>query len=234
MVAISAGAGIKVFCFFSSENKAFRFIAVYVRAKTKMYRRGFVRLGLASLGGLCGAAPAPEVKLVTPFGAIVLALDLARAPLSAGAFLGCVAAGGYDGGRFTRVVRPENDHGSPAISVVQGAARDGVTAPAVAHESTRQTGLRHLDGTVSLPRDAVGSATGAEFFICVGDQPGLDYGARRNLDGQGFAAFGRVVSGMDVVRRIWGMDAGGASPDAYTAGQMLKAPVAIVSAARVG
>ncbi len=199
----------------------------------RICRRGFMRLGVASLGGLCAGAPLLGVKLVTPFGPIVIALEIARAPLSAGAFLGCVAAGGYDGGRFTRVVRPENDHGKPVISVVQAAAREGVMAPAVAHESTLRTGLRHLDGTVSLPRDAVGSATGAEFFVCVGDQPGLDYGARRNPDGQGFAAFGRVISGMDVVRRIWGMDAGGPSPDAYTAGQMLKPPVPILSAVRV-
>ncbi len=197
-----------------------------------VFRRGFVRLGAASLGILCAGAGVPGAALVTPFGEIFIAVDLARAPLSAGAFLGCVAAGDYDGGHFTRVVRPENDHGAPVISVVQGAARAGVKAPPIDHESTRRTGLKHLNGTVSLPRDAVGSATGAEIFICVGDQPGLDYGARRNADGQGFAAFGQVVSGMDIVRRIWRMDASGASPDAYTAGQMLKQPVVIVSAAR--
>jgi peptidyl-prolyl cis-trans isomerase A (cyclophilin A) len=199
----------------------------------KLYRRGFVGLGAASVGVLCAGAGLPGATLVTPFGAIVIAVDVARAPLSAGAFLDCVAAGDYDGGGFARVVRPENDHGTPVISVVQGGARAGVKAPAIAHESTRQTGLHHLDGTVSLPRDAVGSATGAEFFVCVGEQPGLDYGAHRNPDGQGFAAFGRVVSGMDVVRRIWRMDATGASPDAYTAGQMLKPPVPILSAVRV-
>ncbi len=176
------------------------------------------------------AAAGSGVTLVTPYGPILIALDPAHAPLSAAAFLACVTAHAYDGGSFTRVVRPDNDHGHPIISVVQGAARPGVKAPAVAHEPTSQTGLRHRDGTISLPRDAVGTATGAEFFICVGDQPALDHGARRNPDGQGFAAFGQVTRGMDIVRRIWGQAATGTSPDAYTAGQMLKPPVPIISA----
>jgi peptidyl-prolyl cis-trans isomerase A (cyclophilin A) len=142
-----------------------------------------------------------------------------------------VAAGGYDGGAFTRVVRPGNDHGLPRISVAQGAARPGgPKAASVPHETTRATGLRHLDGTISLPRDAVGTATGAEFFICVGDQPALDFGGLRNKDGQGFAAFGRVLRGMEVVRRIWSGDATGPSTDPYTAGQMLRVPAAILSA----
>ncbi len=194
-----------------------------------MQRREFLQLSAA---GACAAASAPIVKFITPFGPILISCDTSRAPLSANAFLACVAAHQYDGGAFTRVVRPENDHGHPLISVVQGAARRGITAPAIAHESTRQTGLKHLDGTVSLPRDAVGTATGAEIFICVGDQPALDFGARRNPDGQGFAAFGRVASGMDVVRRIWEMDASGPSPDAYTKGQMLLTPVPILAASR--
>jgi peptidyl-prolyl cis-trans isomerase A (cyclophilin A) len=92
--------------------------------------------------------------------------------------------------------------------------------------------LRHLDGTLSVPRDKVGTGSGSEFFICVGDQPSLDFGGHRNADGQGFAAFGRVVAGMDLVRAIWRLDATGPSPDAYTAGQMLAHPVRIVSASR--
>jgi peptidyl-prolyl cis-trans isomerase A (cyclophilin A) len=170
----------------------------------------------------------------TRLGVIVLALDTVHAPASAGAFLAAIDAGAYTGGRFTRVVRPDNDHGHPKISVVQGAARlGGPTLPSVPHETTRQTGLRHLDGTLSLPRDAVGSATGAEFFICVGDQPGLDFGATRNHDGQGFAAFGRVTHGMEIVRKIWRMDARGNSPDSYTQGQMLRVPVPILGISRL-
>ncbi len=186
--------------------------------------------GVLMIAGRAAAEPEVRVALQTPHGAITLALSVARAPVSAAAFLAVVDAGGYGGGAFTRVVRPDNDHGTPAIAVVQGkAARP---APAIAHESTRQTGLRHLDGTVSLPRDRVGTATGGEFFVCVGDQPALDFGGRRNPDGQGFAAFGRVVSGMDAMRRIWSADASGPSADPYTAGQMLSVPVAIQSARR--
>jgi peptidyl-prolyl cis-trans isomerase A (cyclophilin A) len=195
-----------------------------------MQRRHCLKL----IGGLLvAAAPLPAIRLVTPYGPILIALDTARAPLSAGAFLACVTARAYDNGRFSRVVRPDNDHGHPIISVVQGGARSGFKAPPIAHEPTSLTGLRHRDGTISLPRDAVGTATGAEFFICVGDQPGLDYGARRNPDGQGFAAFGQVTQGMEIVRRIWGQAAGGPSPDTYTAGQMLKPPVPIISARAV-
>jgi peptidyl-prolyl cis-trans isomerase A (cyclophilin A) len=193
-------------------------------------------LALAGAGVLAGrvcAAPAGAtmVEMRTALGDIVLVLFARQAPLSAGAFMAVVAAGGYDGGAFTRVVRPGNDHGLPRISVAQGAARPGgPKAPSVPQETTRATGLRHLDGTISLPRDAVGTATGAEFFICVGDQPALDFGGLRNKDGQGFAAFGRVLRGMEVVRRIWSGDATGPSTDPYTAGQMLRVPAAILSA----
>jgi peptidyl-prolyl cis-trans isomerase A (cyclophilin A) len=180
-----------------------------------------------------GAVAVVRVDMVVAAGTIGVEVDAARAPLSAGGFLRYVDGRRYDGGVFSRVVRPGNDHGRVPISVVQGGARAGAAlAGNIAHEDTRMTGLRHLDGTVSLPRDGVGSATGGEFFICIGDQPELDFGGRRNADGQGFAAFARVVSGMDLVRAIWRMDAGGASPDAYTAGQMLRRPVPILSVRR--
>ena len=180
-----------------------------------------------------GAAAVVRVELVLAAGTIEMDIDVTRAPLSAADFLRYVDARRYDGGLFTRVVRPDNDHGRAQISVVQGGARPGSGQfGTVAHESTKMTGLRHLDGTLSLPRDAVGSASGAEFFVCVGDQPALDFGGARNADGQGFAAFGRVVHGMELVRSIWRMDGGGPSPDAYTAGQMLRRPVPIVSARR--
>ena len=110
------------------------------------------------------AAPGTvRVTLRTAAGAIEIELFTAHAPLSAAAFLAVVDRGGYDGGAFTRVVRPENDHGTPPISVVQASAR--VAAPVVPHEGTARTGLRHRDGTVSLPRDCPGTATGAGFFV---------------------------------------------------------------------
>lgn len=197
-----------------------------------MHRRTVLACGVSLLVSrpLRAAAGTVRVALRTAAGPIEIEVFTSRAPLSAGAFLAVVEAGGYDGGAFTRVVRPGNDHGTPRISVVQGRAR--VTSAPVPHETTAQTGLRHLNGTVSLPRDTPGTASGAEFFICVGDQPALDQGGRRNPDGQGFAAFGRVVSGMAAVRQVWSQAATGPSPDGYTAGQMLSPPVRILRARR--
>ncbi len=175
-----------------------------------------------------------RVELTTPLGSLTLLLRPDRAPLSATDFLRYIDAGAYNGGRFFRVVRPDNDHGHPRIDVVQGGARPGVKqAPPVPHETTAQTGLRHTDGAISLTRDAPGTASGAEFFVCVGDQPGLDFGGKRNPDGQGFAVFGRVETGMDVVLRIWKLDASGPSPETYTAGQILRTPVPISVARRL-
>lgn len=172
-----------------------------------------------------------RVRLVLETGMVTIDVFASQAPMSAAAFLHCVETHAYDGGSITRTVRADNDHGATRIDVIQGGVRAGTGPfPRVPHEPTRQTGLRHMDGTVSLPRDKPGSATGAEFFICIGDQPSLDFGGDRNPDGQGFAAFGRVVSGMDVVRAIWRMTADGPSPDPYTLGQMLRSPVPILSA----
>lgn len=177
----------------------------------------------------------PRVEMRTGAGIIVIAVFDARAPLSAGDFLNYVGAGAYDGGRFFRVVRPDTDRKRPPhIDVVQGGARPGSHSWApVKHESTAMTGLRHLDGTVSLTRDAPGTGSGNEFFVCVGAQPELDFGGHRNPDLQGFAAFGQVVAGMDVVRRIWRMEAHGHSAEAVTVGQILTEPVPIISARRI-
>ena len=78
----------------------------------------------------------------------------------------------------------------------------------IRHETTRETGLRHLDGVISMARMGPGTAN-TEIFICIGDQPELDFGGKRNPDGQGFGAFGRVVEGMEVVRRIQAKEADG-------------------------
>jgi peptidyl-prolyl cis-trans isomerase A (cyclophilin A) len=85
---------------------------------------------------------------------------------------------------------------------------------------------------VSLARAEVGTASGAAFFICIGDQPGLDYGGMRNPDGEGFAAFGKVLAGMDIVHAIHQQEARGASESPYTEGQMLTAPVRLVEVRR--
>jgi len=196
--------------------------------------------GIPRRNVLLGAAATPfqppktKVQLNMPFGVIVLQLYTERAPLSTTDFLKYVDARAYDGGRFFRVVRQDNDRGHPRIDVVQGGTRPNAhQGPPIKHESTAITGLRHLDGTVSLTRDAPGTGSGAEFFICIGPQPGLDFGGTRNPDRQGFAAFGQVIAGMDAMRRIWVLDASGHSDDAYTAGQILTTPVPIIAAHRI-
>ena len=207
---------------------------------TIVTRRGILLKSAAAVGAamlpsaLVQAADVQRVRLLIDAGRIDIDLYVRRAPVSAGDFLKYVDRHCYDGGSFSRVVRLDNDHGSPHIDVVQGGVRADVTpwAP-IAHETTRQTGIHHLDGTISIPRDKVGTGSGSEFFICVGPQPALDFGGKRNPDGQGFAAFGRVTAGMDLVRALWHMDASGPSPDPYTNGQMLRRPVSIASAFRV-
>jgi peptidyl-prolyl cis-trans isomerase A (cyclophilin A) len=137
-----------------------------------------------------------------------------------------VDGGRYRGATFYRAVTPDNQPDKPVrIEVVQGGLgfeEQPGALPPIAHETTAQTGVRHLDGTLSMARDQPGSAS-SEFFICLGDQPELDFGGRRNPDGQGFAAFGRVVAGMEVARTIQRRPA---------AGQMLAPPVAILAIER--
>jgi peptidyl-prolyl cis-trans isomerase A (cyclophilin A) len=154
---------------------------------------------------LVGPQPPVHVVIQTDLGEIELEIDTAHAPSTAANFLKYVDAGLYDGGLFHRTVRPDNQREKPVkIAVIQGAAnasrKNEYLAP-IALERTNKTGLVHKDGTVSMARAGVDTATD-EFFICVGDQSELDFGGKRNPDGQGFAAFGRVVRGMDVVRRI--------------------------------
>lgn len=104
---------------------------------------------------------------------------------------------------------------------------------AIVHESTQVSGIKHRDGVISMARGAPGTAA-SEFFICVNDQPELDFGGQRNPDELGFVAFGKVVSGMDVVRLIQAMDTD--TPEGeleYTSGQILVEPVVIYEISRV-
>ena len=147
----------------------------------------------------------PVVHIETTLGTIVVEIDTVRAPITATNFLRYVDNGLYNGGRFYRTVtlanQPDND---VLIEVIQGGIDPDVRDrrfEAIALERTSVTGLRHLDGTISMARSGPDTAS-SEFFICIGDQPELDFGGARNPDGQGFAAFGRVVEGMDVVREI--------------------------------
>ena len=147
----------------------------------------------------------PRVTLDTVLGEIELELDARHAPVSTTNFLRYVLLGLYQDGAFHRTVTPSNQPDNPVkIEVVQASANPARTnelAPPIPLERTSVTGLKHRDGTLSMARAEPDSAQD-HFFICLGDQPELDYGGKRNRDGQGFAAFGRVVRGMEVVRKI--------------------------------
>ena len=169
----------------------------------------------------------------TDLGDIEIDVYVDKVPISAANFLQLVDGGHLDGGTFYRVVSYENDKGSPKIEVIQGGLNvEEGPFPPIEHETTEQTGILHTDGVISMTRGDVGTAS-TEFFIVIGDQPGLDYGEVRNPDEQGFAAFGKVVSGMDVVRAIKESPADGPSDSDYTKGQILTEPVAIMSVKRV-
>lgn len=163
---------------------------------------------LAGLGMVsCTSSSHPRVTISTPMGDIEAEIHVDQAPVSAGAFLRNVDAGVYREGRaaFYRVVRMDNQPDNQVkIEVVQGGVdrETGDTAvPYIPHETTAVTGLTHRDGSLSLARMEPGTAN-TEFSICIGPQPELDFGGRRNPDGQGFAVFGRVRDGMEVARRI--------------------------------
>lgn len=162
------------------------------------------------------------VRLTTALGQIDIKVDLQHAPIAACNFLKYVARRAYDGGNFGRTVRPANQNTAAVpISVVQAYPNPAAEPmPPIALERTDATGLRHKDGTISMARGTPDDAT-SEFFVCIGDQPELDYGGHRNPDGQGFAAFGQVIRGMDIVRRIHMQPA---------SGEQLAPPILIESA----
>lgn len=148
-----------------------------------------------------------SIRISTQLGDIHAELFPDQAPLTVANFLRYVDAGYYHEGKFWRTVTldPDNQPDDEIkIEVIQATVRadkeDTLFEPLVL-ERTTVTGLSHLDGTISMARFTPDSAQ-ADFFICVNDQPSLDFGGLRNLDGQGFAAFGRVISGMEVVRAI--------------------------------
>lgn len=169
----------------------------------------------------------PRVEILTEAGTVILELDTTRAPVTAGNFMSLVKEKTLEKGLFYRTVRQDNQSGSNVrIEVVQGGLyADSLIRnyPVIIHETTSLTGIRHLDGVVSMARNEPGTAS-TEFFICIGDQPELDYGGKRNPDGQGFAAFGRVTNGMETIRKIHQMS---------DSGQYLRSPVRIISIKRL-
>jgi peptidyl-prolyl cis-trans isomerase A (cyclophilin A) len=170
-------------------------------------------LFLMALAARAVAQAPPEgevlVRIETALGNIDVAIDTRHAPVTAANFLKYVDGKFYDGGRFHRATRPDNytpaPPDKPAMEIVQGGInperrREGFDP--IPLERTSVTGLKHVAGTISMARAAAADTARSDFFICLDDQPSLDFGGKRFDDGQGGAAFGRVVKGMDVVRRI--------------------------------
>lgn len=147
----------------------------------------------------------PRVRIQTSIGEIELELDAKQAPKTVANFLHYVHEGWYSDGAFHRTVTADNQPDNLVkIEVIQASAdkqKSKLFPDPILLERTRDTGLKHLDGSISMARGAPDSARDA-WFICIGDQPELDFGGNRNQDGQGFAVFGRVVKGMDVVKKI--------------------------------
>lgn len=191
-----------------------------------------ISLAAAALAGCATEATVPgapvRVDLVTERGTISLELATDAAPLTVCNFLSYVTDGHYEGGSFFRTVVAETNANPNPISVIQGATprgSDDDLNPPVPLERTRDTGLSHVAGAISMARDGPDTAT-SSFFIVVEDAPALDYGGARNPDGQGFSAFGRVTAGMGVVHEIHRSPA--------DTEEQLTPPVRILSATVVG
>jgi peptidyl-prolyl cis-trans isomerase A (cyclophilin A) len=183
-----------------------------------------ILLGLTVLADERGSTT--RVVIDSDKGLIEVELEPAKAPMTVANFLKYVDGKFYDSGAFHRTVKPDNQPNNPVrIEVIQAGInpkREKEGFPAIKLERTNLTRLSHQDGTISMARDGPDTAT-SDFFICIGDQPELDFGGKRNPDGQGFAAFGKVVKGMDVVKKIQRSPA---------EGQTLKPPVQIRSICR--
>jgi len=186
---------VKIEKFFRKKQNKF----LNMKVKT-MFSIVFVSLGLVSF-----SQKLPKVNMETPFGIILCEIDTVHAPVTALNFLKHVENRTFENAMFYRVVRPDNQPYSKAkIEVIQGGLYDDKLIEKyqpIIHETTKQTGLNHIDGALSMARNEPGTAS-TEFFICIGDQPSLNFGGDRNPDGQGFAVFGRVLSGMEVVQKI--------------------------------
>ncbi len=187
-------------------------------------------LGVFAAAVLAANAEEPKpirVLIQTDKGDIEVELDAAKGPNTVANFLRYVDGKFYDGGRFHRTVTPDNQPDNKVkIEVVQAGINPEKMKDEfrpIKLERTKDTKLAHKNGTISMARDGPDTAT-SDFFICIGDQPELDFGGKRNPDGQGFAAFGKVTKGMDVVKKIQGSKA---------EGQTLKPPVKIMKITRL-
>lgn len=185
---------------------------------------------LTGAGRSSGAGEVP-VRIETSFGNIDVVVDTVHAPITAANFLKYVDAGLYDGGRFWRTTRPDNYvpqlPDRPPFQIIQGdinADRSKDKFPPIPLERTTKTGLHHIAGALSMPRGAQADSATSGFVIVLEDTPSLDFGSMRYPDGQGFAAFGHVVKGMDVVDTIHGQP---------VQGQNLTPPISITRAERI-
>lgn len=200
--------------------------------------------GLAAAPSLASAqilnlAPAPIVPgpgdvlvaLETSLGAIIIALKVKQAPLTTANFLRYVDEKRYDGASFWRSAKAKSpvDYG-----LIEGGLQGDPKKllPAIAHEPTSQTGLRHVDGAVSLARKEPGTGD-SDFFICVGEAPYLDANPAGEGDNLGFAAFGQVIKGMEIVHKILNLPTPGKATNPVMEGQMLDPVVPITSARRI-
>lgn len=177
------------------------------------------------------------VKMSTELGDIVLELYPLRAPVTVANFLRYVDEDIYsDRAAFYRAVRLDNQSSKAKIEVIQGglgiatyeAENKIFRLPPIQHETTKQTGILHKHGVISMARLEPGTAS-SEFFICIGDQLSLDYGGDRNPDGMGYATFGKVIHGFDVVTRIQQARTDKPVPEEFAVvrGQLLSEPVKI-------
>jgi peptidyl-prolyl cis-trans isomerase A (cyclophilin A) len=173
--------------------------------------------------------PLPRVKMTTDKGVIVVELNTDKAPLTAGLFLRLVREKRFIKPAFYRVVKV-GAPGGPQVGMVQGGetVASDKALPPIAHEPTSQTGILHRDGVISMPRFAPGTARG-EFFFCIGDLTSLDeQPPKEGVDTFGFAAFGRVVEGMDVVHAIHNMEPSPTAGDPGFRGQILDPALPVV------
>jgi peptidyl-prolyl cis-trans isomerase A (cyclophilin A) len=194
--------------------------------------RALVAAIALSSGGTLEPRQNPIVIFETEKGTIEMEVDSAHAPVTAANFLKYVDGGFFDNGSINRAVRPDNTvRHDVEIQVIQfqiDPARRREEFPPIPLERTNVTGLTHVDGTMSMARNGPDTAT-ASFSIVIGDQPEMNFGGRRNPDGQGFAAFGRVVRGMDVVRAIQASPTGREGPYGT---ESLAPPISILKAYR--
>ena len=195
----------------------------------------FKALGLTVLGLAITACAdsSPNVILKTELGNIEIEVYPKKSPISANDFLYYVDHGLYDGHGFYRSVVPENDNLNMDMSLIQGGRFELAPVSAeIMHESTLKSGLSHTAGSVGIARSELNSGSAAFFFINLGDNTFLNHGGARHPDGQGFAVFGQVISGMDVARAIQAGEKSTEDDPVFSKGQRLAKPVIIQKAYR--